>query len=201
MSIFTAVVLSLLLDDTLLDPWRDQERGDSHTEPRKIERDVLLVRRGLGVCDIIAGGDIDGSGNMIAKSTMLVESKDEECLIPLRRGAESFVDFLDEKLSLGDGRGWMERVVRAALWIDVCKLRERSSAGVAVELCQWLDVRCRLPGRGCPFVEQGIRGEAGSVRVIDPGYGLLRELLEDGALGQASDIERIVIAAVTVGGP
>ena len=56
---------------------------------------------------------------MIAETTILIEGKNEEGFFPLRRRSQGFVDLLDEGLTLSDGGRRMERLVGAAVGIEV----------------------------------------------------------------------------------
>ncbi len=94
----------------------------------------------------------------------------------------------------------MEGVVRAALRVDVRKLRQRTRLRVDVELFLRLDVRSRFSGRDGPLVEQGVGLKLSRVGVVDPADPFLRQLLEDGFLGQGGDVEGVVVAAVARGG-
>lgn len=84
------------------------------------------------------------------------------------------------------------------LRIDPGELRQRPRLGVRKELCNGLHVGFRPPAGIRPLVEGGVRVETGVV-VVDPGDIGLVELLEDGALRKAKDVERAVVSSVSVG--
>ena len=75
---------------------------------------------------------------MISEAAMLIESQDEESILPLGRVAQSLVDALDELLTLVDGRGRVERLVAAALRVDPGELGKGAGGGIGIELLQGL---------------------------------------------------------------
>lgn len=77
---------------------------------------------------------------MVSETSVLVKGEDKERSVPLRRVADGLVDALDEGFSQVDGRGRVERLVGAALRVDVCELRKSASSCVLIELGEGLDV-------------------------------------------------------------
>jgi len=71
---------------------------------------------------------------MVGKAAMLIESKNEEGVFPLRRVTNSFIDALDEDFSLGNWGRWVERLNRAAFRINVGEIREFSGFRIIVKL-------------------------------------------------------------------
>jgi len=188
----------LIHDNTLADPGRDQEGGYPRTETLEVERHRLAVRGVLGVGEVVTRGDVDGGGDVVGETAVLVEGQNEEGLVPLRGGAEGLVDALDEALPHGDGRRGVVGPVVAAFRVDVGEAGELAGLGVLVELGQGLDVGRGLAGRHGPVVEHGVGQKAGRVGVVDPGDVLLGQLLEDGTLRESRDVEISVVSAVAV---
>ena len=122
MRVFSPIIASLLLDDALANPRRDQEGRDANPETLEVEGDILPVWCGLCIQDIVASGDIDGWGHVVAETAVLVEGQDEEGFFPLGGVADGFIDAFDEVLAQGDGRRWVEGLVGAAFRVDVCEL-------------------------------------------------------------------------------
>lgn len=73
MSILPPIIAALLLNHSLAHLRRDKECWDPHTETREVECHSLPIGGDLGVCDVVSSRDIDGRGNVIAESSMLVE--------------------------------------------------------------------------------------------------------------------------------
>jgi len=71
---------------------------------------------------------------MVGKATMLIKSKNEEGVLPLRRVTNSLIDILDEFFSRGDWGRWVERLKVAAFRINVAELWESSGCSILVKL-------------------------------------------------------------------
>jgi hypothetical protein len=65
---------------------------------------------------------------------MLIKSKNEEGVLPLRTVTNSLIDVLDELLSLRNRGRRVERLNRAAFRINVGEAWERSGCGILVKL-------------------------------------------------------------------
>ncbi len=201
MAILASIIPTLLLQHTLTHPGGDQQRRHADAEAGKVECDVFAVGGFLRVGEGVAGGDMYGRGDVVAKTAVFVKGEDEEGFFPLRGRAKRFVNFLDEGLAFGDGRGGVKGLVGAAFGVDVGERGEFAAGGVSVELGERLDVLGGGAGGDGPLVEESIGGEAGGVRVVDPGDAFLGELLEDGFLWEGGGVEVFVVATVAVGGP
>lgn len=133
---------------------------------------------------------------------MLIPSQNEEGFIPLRGVAHRLVDAFHEVLAHVDGRRWMHGHIRAALGVDPSELRQVASLSVRVELRNGHDVVFPVLRR--PVVEQGIWQECrvrfGRVLIVLPCDALIRELLEDGLLGECGGHEVVVVLSVAVRG-
>ena len=105
---------------------------------------------------------------MVGEATVLVESEQEEGRVPVGRRAESFVYFLDEGFSVGDGGRRVEGLHGAAFGVDVGELRQGASGSIGIELGKRLDVRGVLATGNGPFVVESVGLEASRVRVVDP---------------------------------
>ena len=140
---------------------------------------------------------------MVSEATMFVEGEDEKRFFPLWGVTYRLVDTLDEVLSQGDWRRRMEGLIRAALWVDICELRQLASLGIGVKLVQRSNVCLCCTGLQSPVVECGIWVEAeswagGGILIIHPGDVVLGELLEDGSLRKTVYSERNVVLAVAM---
>lgn len=140
---------------------------------------------------------------MVAETAVLVEGEDEESLVPVGGVSYGLVNALDEVLTKSDWGGRMEGLVVAAFRVNICELGQGSSLCVGIEIIKRLDVSILCAGRLGPAVEGGVgvktKIRAGrGVLVVYPGDVLFRELLEDGTLREAIDVEGVVIGAVAV---
>jgi len=178
--ILSTIVDTLVLNNPLSNPWRDEKSGNTNTKTLEVEGDVLSILCSFGVENIVARGNVDGRGNMVSKSAVLVERQDEESRLPLRRVSDCFVNTLDEVLAESDWRRWVEGLVAAAFGVDVCELRESSCRSVCIELIKGSNVRLVFSSLQSPIVECRIGVKAQSwassrVLVVHPGDSVLVE--------------------------
>lgn len=138
---------------------------------------------------------------MVKEATGLVEGDQQHGLLPLRAGAESIIDLLQENLA---GRNLAGRVhgvgVEAAAGrIDVGELGECSQESILEEVLEGHDVG--LGVGGSPFEEHGVRKESavGAIVVL-PGDVLAGGHLKDAGDWDGGDVEVIVILAVAIRG-
>jgi len=204
MSILAAVVDPLLLNPTLANPRTDDQGRDTDTKTLEIERDVASIGCLFGVGEIVTRWDIDGWWDVVTKSSVLVEGQDEEGFVPLRGVADCLIDSLNKLLAESDWGRRVERLVGAALRVNIGELGQFACLGIGIELIQRSNVRDICSGSRCPGIKCSIWVEtkswaSGGVLVVHPGDILLGQLLKNGLLGQTVDIEVIVVSAVTVG--
>lgn len=140
---------------------------------------------------------------MITKSTVLVKRQNKQRRVPLRRIAHRLVNPLDKRLAQINRRRRVEALIRAALGVDVRKLRQRASRRILVKLLQWQDIGLIRARRRRPLVKRRVRvepqpGARRAVLVVDPADVGFAELLEDALLRQAKHVEGIVVLTVPV---
>lgn len=92
-------VLTLVLNETLAHPWRDQHGWHTNAQAVKGECDVLSVLRRFGVGEVVACRNPHGRRDVVAEAAVLVKGQNEERGVPLRRVADGLIDALDEGLA------------------------------------------------------------------------------------------------------
>jgi hypothetical protein len=88
-----------LLNCSLGDPWRDEERRDTATKTVKLIGIVFASRSLLSIGEVVRAGSKWGR-NVVVETTSLIKGKDKESI--LRTSTERLVDLLKESLTIGD---------------------------------------------------------------------------------------------------
>lgn len=99
MRILALSMSRFILHNSLLNPRRNQKRGDANTQTPEVEGDGFPIAREFGIGQVIAGRDTHGRGDMVGETTVLIEGKNEEGILPLRGRAEGLVDGFHERLA------------------------------------------------------------------------------------------------------
>ena len=108
---------------------------------------------------------------MVSETSVLVKCQDEQSFFPLWGVADSLVDSFDEVFAKSDWGRRVERLIRAALGVEVGELRERASLGVSVEFVQGSNIRLVCSGSQSPVVESSIWVEANRWKGISDSVG------------------------------
>lgn len=177
----------------------DQPGGHTATEAVELEGVLVAVGGGLGV-GLVVGADGQRGGDVVGETTSLIVGDQEEGLLPLRTGADSVVDLLDEDLAVRDVAGGVHGVGvgAAAGRVDVGELGQLTQVGVLEEV---LDGDNGVLGLlGGPVEEHGIgqEGTVGTV-VVAPGDAVLGGNLENAGDLDGRGVEGDVVVAVAVG--
>ena len=98
-----------IVNDSVVDPRRDEEGGNTETETIKVEVNRLRAGKAIRV------GDVHRRSNVVIETSMLVISEDKGRLEPRARVAQVFINFLVQGLTEGDGVIRMLIVGRDAL--------------------------------------------------------------------------------------
>lgn len=196
-------VRALLLNISLADPGRDQEGRDTTTKTVERKRVALAARGGSSVGEVVRSRN-QWRRDVVMKATSLIESDNEEGILPLRGGTERFIDVLQKKFTGRDQAAGVHGVGAntAARGVDVCELSQLTSGSIGVKVGKWFDVGV-VAAVICPVEEGGIRASATErVVVVLPGVASLVQLLEDGHLGVTMNAlaEAVVIGTVAMGG-
>jgi hypothetical protein len=178
----------------------DQESGHTATVTVVGEGVVLAVGGSLRV-GLVVGADSSGGRNVVEETTSLIVGQKEERFFPLRTVAHSFVDLLDEDLTVGDVTVGVHGVGvgATARGVEVGQLRELSQVSILEEV---LDGDDAVGGVcGSPVEEQAVGKEStvGAV-VVEPADVLGGGLLEDAVDLDGGDIEVVVIVSVAISG-
>lgn len=196
-------IKALLLNISLADPGRDQEGRDTTTKTVEREGVALAIGSGSSVGQVVRSGS-QWWRDVVVETTSLIESDDEEGVLPLRRGTERFVDILQKKFTGGDQAAGVHGVGAntAARGVDIGELGQLTGSSIGVEVGKGLNVVVVAAVIG-PVEEGGVRaGATKRVVVVLPGVASLVQLLEDGHLGVAVNAlgEAIIVGAVAMGG-
>jgi hypothetical protein len=194
------VVGTLLLNIALANPGRDKESGNTTTQTVELESVLLTVGCLFSVGQVI-GASSQGRGNVVVETTALIESQDEESLLPLGAGTKRLVDLLDEGLAVGDQTAVMHGggANAAAGGVQIGELGQNSVGGIGVELIHGDNLLLVTGGLG-PGKPVGLgTGATSGVPVVKPGVVGLAQLLEDGALGEGIGTEGGIVLTVASG--
>lgn len=204
-AVLSAVIVSLVLHNTLANPWGDEEGGNADTQTLEVEGDVLSIMGYLGVGEVVTSRYVDWRWNVVGETSVLVKGQDEESVLPLWRVANRLVNALDEALTEGNW-GWrVVRLVAAALWVDICELGKRSSLGIGIKLVERSNVGLGSTRFERPLVESSVWVESqswasGGVLVVHPRDVSLGQLLEDAALRETVDPKGSIVGSMAVRG-
>lgn len=178
---------------------RHQPGGHAATKTVEVESVLAAVGGGLSV-GLVVGTDSERGSDVVEETTGLIVGNEQEGLLPLRAGAESIVDLLDEDLAERDvARGMHGVGVQAAAGrVDVGELGQKAQVGVLEEVLNGDNVL--LSVLGGPVEEHGVgqEGTVGTV-VVAPRDSLLGGNLEDAGNVDARHVKGVVVRAVTIG--
>lgn len=128
----------------------------------------------------------------------LVESEDEEGVVPLRTSTERFVDLLEESLAIGDQTAVVHgsSTNTAAGWVQVREGWESAIGSVTVELSHGNNF-VGVVGLLGPAEPVSLGASAtGSIPVVEPTDVLLAQSLEDGVLSEGIGAKSGIIGTV-----
>jgi hypothetical protein len=181
-SLATAVNTKLL-NVSRGNPRRDDPGRQTASKTIKLEGILVLVRGSDGVSKVIRARR-KRRRDVVMETSSLIESDDEEGVLPLRSVADGIVHLLEEDFSIRDETGRVHGVSAntAARGVDVGELREAAEVGVLVELVEALHVLLGVAAGNGGGEVHGVAA-AGDGGVVLPGDVLGGELLEDGVLG------------------
>lgn len=196
-------VLGLLLNVGLFDPVGDQEGRDTTTDTVEWQGVFLAIGSAGGVAKVV-GSRSQWRGHVVVEATGLIKRNKEQGVVPLGRGKERLVDFLQEGLAVRDQAGRVHGVGAntAARWVDVGELGELARGGISVEVRNGLNVVI-VSTVVSPVEEGGVRASTtGRVIVVLPGVAGLVQLLEDGPLGEAVNalVKGIIVDTMAIRG-
>lgn len=121
------------LTSTLFNPRRDHDRWDPYTQAVKCEEEGFWADYPIRAWDTLYW-----CWNMIKEATMLIVGDDEQGFIPLRAGANGFIDLLDKQLPLVDIMGWVIISRRFILLVHISLLND-NIVGKRTFTCMFLE--------------------------------------------------------------